>query len=77
MSDEIEYGICNVCGKYAPLLRTYYNYNVKCECHSSNHFEIIKHCRDCMPTQPEETWIKLKSKDLKIMAEALEEWYER
>lgn len=52
MSDGIEFGKCEICGKEAPLERTYFFYNIKCGCHSPQHFELVIHCADCIPKMP-------------------------
>jgi hypothetical protein len=64
MSGNIEFGKCEICGKMKVLQRTYFNYNIKCECHSPNHFELVIHCADCIPTEPVETKIVLKTSTL-------------
>lgn len=62
---EIMYGKCEVCGKEGTLTRTYYYYNIKCECHSPNHFEIVDHHIACIPKEPRETKIVFKTENLK------------
>jgi hypothetical protein len=62
MSGCMEYGKCEICGKEAPLQRTYFRYNIKCECHSPNHFDLVIHCKDCVPTRPKETKVILSTK---------------
>ena len=57
--NDIEYGICDVCGREANLQRKYYHFNIKCECHSPKHFEMIKYCSDCVPLRPAETTIEI------------------
>ncbi|MGN1342763.1 MAG: hypothetical protein ACI4VL_06185 [Bacilli bacterium] len=47
MSGDLEFGVCDICGKNSCLKRKYYYYNIKCECHSPNHFEVIKYCKQC------------------------------
>jgi hypothetical protein len=54
------YGKCSICNKYAQLNRTYFHYDIKCECHSPHHFDLVEHCKDCIPRQPKETKIILK-----------------
>jgi hypothetical protein len=66
MSGSIEFGKCDICGKDSPLQRTYFKYDIKCECHSPNHFELICHCNECVPVEPKETTIILKTFDLKF-----------
>lgn len=55
MCGEIEYGKCEICGEEAPLERTYFRYDLKCECHSPEHFELVRHCKGCKPVEPRET----------------------
>lgn len=62
---ECEWGICDVCGKYSPLERTYFGYDIKCECHSPNHFELVHHCSNCVPVEPEYTKVTMKTSSLK------------
>ena len=78
MSGDIEVGKCDVCGKEAQLDREYYHYDIKCECHGPQHFEIVRHCKDCTPKPPEKTKVSLKLKpgeglslDWKAIAEFL------
>lgn len=61
MSGDIEYGKCDICGKETYLQRTYFRYDIKCECHSPNHFELFRHCDTCTPKEPKETKITLKT----------------
>jgi hypothetical protein len=64
----IEYGKCEVCGKENVLKRTYFRYGFKCQCHSPEHFEIVRHCADCVPQKPLETKVVFSSEQ----AESLE-----
>lgn len=57
--NNIEYGICDICGREANLQRKYYHFNIKCECHSPKHFEMVKYCSDCVPLRPAETTIEM------------------
>lgn len=61
---EQEQGICNICHKEKILQREYYHYDIKCECHSPKHFECVKYCNNCIPTEPEETKITIKTSQL-------------
>lgn len=62
---DIEVGTCGVCKKEdQELTRTYYRYNFKCECHSPYHFEFVAHCSDCIPTEPVETKVVLRTDTL-------------
>ena len=65
MSGSIEFGICDICKKEKPLQRTIFRYNIKCECHSPYHFELVRHCSDCVAVEPKETEITLKTDYLK------------
>lgn len=60
MAAEAEYGRCDVCGKSATLVRTVFEYDFKCQCHSPNHFELVRHCTDCTPEPPKETTVTVK-----------------
>lgn len=64
----IEYGKCEICGKEGPLERTYFYYPIHCECCGSKdkdgqnqHFEMIRHCKDCPAPMPKEIYPLLKS----------------
>ncbi len=59
-----EYGKCDICKKVTNLQRTYFRYDIKCECHSPSHFEIVYHCKDCIPQEPKTTIITLKTEKL-------------
>lgn len=75
MSGSVEYGSCDVCKKETFLQRTYFRYDIKCECHSPNHFELIIHCKDCIPKEPTTTKITLRTENLskrKIKLEKLD-----
>lgn len=63
--NENEHGQCSVCGKDGIVERTYFHYDMKCECHSPNHFEIIRHCSTCTPKEPTETRVSIKTDKLK------------
>jgi hypothetical protein len=65
MSGEVEFGKCEICNENKPLERTYYHYDIKCECHSPRHFEFVRHCKDCVPKEPIETKIIMKTSDLR------------
>ena len=52
---NVNVGKCDMCGKVAPVSRKTYHYNIRCECHSPNHFEIVYHCRECVPFEPKTT----------------------
>lgn len=53
MNGAQEVDICSVCGKRGSVIRTYYHYNVPCECClGGRHFEIVRTCPDCKPVPP-------------------------
>lgn len=61
MSGEVMVGKCDICGKEnVELERKYYYYNIKCECHSPQHFEIVDHCKACIPKPPKKTTIYIE-----------------
>ena len=64
MSGNLEFGTCDVCGRENYLTRTYWNYNIKCECHSSQHFEMSMHCSTCIPKEPYLTKVTFKTETL-------------
>jgi hypothetical protein len=57
---ESMYGKCEICSVKGGLSRTYFHYDLKCECHSPNHFEIVNHCKNCVPKEPNKTTVYLK-----------------
>lgn len=59
-------GKCGCCGKVGvPLNRNYFNYPIKCECHSPNHYVVINHCNKCTPVEPKYTTVEFLTEDLK------------
>jgi hypothetical protein len=60
---EIEVGVCDICGQSSELSRKYYYYDIKCECHSPEHFEIVRHCSRCEPKPPEKTTVFIHPKE--------------
>ena len=65
---DIECGKCEICGKEGPLERTYFYYTIHCECCGSKdkdgqkqHFEMVRHCKDCPAPMPKEIHPLLKS----------------
>jgi hypothetical protein len=65
MSGNIEFGKCPICGKELPLQRTYWYYDIECECCAPHHFEFRHHCKDCIPIEPLETKVHLRTSTLK------------
>ena len=64
MSGDIECGVCDICKNKRDLKRTYYRYDIKCECHSPQHFELVCHCKNCTPIEPTETKVILRTNNL-------------
>lgn len=71
MCGMIETGICSVCGISGPIRRKYYNYDMKCECHSPNHFEIVYVCDTCEPVEPKNTIIHHGHESMSIPTDIL------
>jgi hypothetical protein len=69
MSGDVEHGYCSVCAKEGHITRTYFRYDVKCECHSPYHFEIVWHCNTCQPEEPKTTQIIINTSELKKLEE--------
>ena len=59
---DIEFGKCDICGKETCLNRKYYYYDIKCECHSPQHFELVCYCDDCKDKvkPPTHTLVRIK-----------------
>ena len=65
---EIEFGTYEICGKETELERTYFYYPIHCECRDSmdkdgqkQHFEMVRHCKDCPVPIPKEIHPLLRS----------------
>lgn len=73
MCGEMEVGTCDICGaKNVHLNRKYYEYsNIKCECHSPCHFEIVRYCNNCEPVEPKETRILINTSTLRKLIESI------
>ncbi len=67
MSGDAEFGKCEVCGIEAILNRKIWRYDITCQCHSPHHFDMTRHCNNCVPTQPKETKITFLTSDLKLL----------
>lgn len=65
LTGDTEYGTCEVCGKENHLVRTYWHYDIKCECHYPIHFEMKLHCYGCVPKEPITTKMTVKTDSLK------------
>lgn len=60
MSGDIGFGKCDICLKPGELSRKYYYYDIKCECCSGDHFEIVHYCKNCKPKPPDKTTIYIQ-----------------
>jgi len=64
---EIEIGTCTVCQKEnVPVVRTYYRYDIKCDCcngKDDDHFEIAVHCSECTPKPPRRVSVSIQPKN--------------
>jgi hypothetical protein len=63
MSGSCEWGDCDYCGNNGPVERTYFRYDIKCECCNNKHFEIVWHCSKCQPKDPGIRKIKLNNEE--------------
>jgi hypothetical protein len=62
---EQESGTCSVCGTNGPIQRTYYYYEIKCDCCvGDKHFEIVYHCGSCVPKPPPRVKVTLEIQPL-------------
>ena len=50
------YGECEMCGKHANLIRTYFIHDMPSYYWYAD-LECIKHCRECVPSQPAYTMV--------------------
>ncbi len=66
---QLEWGKCQYCDQEGPINRTYFRYDIKCECHSPQHFEIVWHCNDCEPKEPKETKLTINTKFLRQLTD--------
>ena len=58
-------GSCDICGKEnVNLSKKIYHYPIKCQCHTPLHFEVVYHCEDCQPVEPELTNISIRTDEL-------------
>ena len=78
MGGELEIGTCDICGKQeVPVSRKYYYYpHIKCECHGPNHFDLVRHCKNCKPHPPRETRIVLSHDNALKLDKILEQYSE-
>jgi len=61
---DVEFGKCDICKNEDYIQRKYFRYPIKCECHSPEHFEIVYHCKNCIPIEPRITKITLRTSEL-------------
>lgn len=61
MSGEWEWGKCEYCGFEGQINRAYFEYDIVCECHNNNHFEMVYHCDECEPKDPGIRELKLNN----------------
>jgi hypothetical protein len=65
MSGDVEFGYCEICGKEDALQRKYYHYNIKCDCCSPQHSELVRYCKNCEPREPLRTKLSVKTDIIK------------
>lgn len=61
-----EYGRCEVCGAEGPLDRTYFYYDIRCDCCGNRdgyHFELMCHCSKCPAPMPDRVRPLIKAMD--------------
>lgn len=59
MGGTVEIAICDICGNLKPVNRKYYKYDIKCDCCSCHHHELIRHCNECVPKPPNKVSVEL------------------
>lgn len=69
--NSVEFGECIFCGHIEFLERTYFKYNIKCDCHSPQHFELVIHCYKCKPIEPKTTKVSYGSNNIIIETDKL------
>lgn len=63
---DCESGVCDICRKESKSLsRKYYRYGFPCECHGSEHVELVRYCPNCEPHEPTYTKVRLTTKTAK------------
>lgn len=66
---QVESGKCQYCDYEGPINRTYFRYDINCECHSPQHFEIVWHCNNCEPVEPIQTKLTINTKYLRQLTD--------
>lgn len=59
---EQEINICSGCKQEDVVSRKYFYYDIKCDCCNSEkdpHFEIVYHCKNCVPFPPKKISVYL------------------
>lgn len=64
MCGDTEFGRCDICGEAGELQRKYYYYDIKCDCHSPKHFEVVRYCKNCSPKPPFQTKVTFSREKL-------------
>jgi hypothetical protein len=64
MSDAIM-GICPYCNLEKHLMRTYFYYDIECECHAGKHYVMVDHCEECAAKEPALTKVIVKTSKLR------------
>jgi hypothetical protein len=72
MGDAIM-GICPYCNQEKHLMRTYFYYDLDCECHIGPHYIAADHCSECIPKEPSLTKIIVKTGTLKRIERPLKQ----
>lgn len=60
---EQEINICSGCKEEEVVSRKYFYYDIKCDCCNSKndpHFEIVYHCKNCVPFPPKQLNVYLE-----------------
>lgn len=72
---DCESGVCDICHKESKSLsREYYRYGFPCECHGSEHVELVRYCPNCEPHEPTYTKVRLATE---VAEELGEIWKEK
>lgn len=62
--DDIKYDVfdkCDMCGEYTNVARTYYTYDIHCDCCSDwGHIERVCYCENCVPSPPTKITVKMR-----------------